>query len=438
MSVNPQSTFNIGLQIAKESSYSVAPNSSVNGFWWQSGKWIPITTTGTPDLTDRQATIFPEGRAGSRARYNRRPVVGRRWSDGDFGFDMTMDFMPLIAYGALGSMSSNSVPSTVPSLLEGEPIPAEASKLLVLADQPSDGGAILQMYIGGTSAPGWVSLSGIDADGIGASEVVSFSSAGSLYTRTSFSAIGASGITVWSNNDATLSIRGYQYWEHIVSVHPTSNPTFSIQRHGDPSAGAASKMRMIPGLVVTEFELNTPADATDGLVTGTVSFQGAPTATCTATTIPSVSPIRVWPAWVLSIQRDGADYQKALDFSFSFQSGNRNFLSAAGQQGPQGVVFLSNMLEGSMRLLLDNEVEYNRWAGASSNRFTATWSSPYKLNTNNFQTMVASMNQVYFDEVSFGEADDLQILEVDFRGIPDADTGLVKFYFKNNLPSSSY
>ncbi len=435
----PRSTFSIGLQIAKEDNYSVAPNSSTNGFWWQGGRWIPVTTNGTPDLWDRQATIFPEGRAGSRARYNRRPVVGRRWSDGDFAFDMTMDFLPLIAYGVLGSLSSNSVPSTNgASMLELEPVAAATSKSIVLVNQPGDGGAILQIYVGGTSAGGWISLSGIDADNIGASEVISFSSAGSLYTRTSFSAIGASSIRAWSDNAATISINGFQYWEHTVSAHNTSNPTFSIQRHGDPTAGATSKMRLLPGLVVTEMEINTPADSRDGLVTGSVSWEGAPTATCNATSLPSVSPIRVWPAWVMSVTRSGQTFDKALDMNLTIMGGNRNYLSAAGVQGPQGVVHLSQAVEGSMRLFLDSEDEYNHWKGASSNNLVCSWNSPYKLNTNNFQSMVCSMNQLYFSDVNSTESDELQVLETDFNTIVDSDNGIIKFYFKNNIPGSAY
>lgn len=435
---NPRSTFSIGLQIAKEDTYSVAPNSSTNGFYWQGGRWIPVTTNGTPNLSDRQATIFPEGRAGSRARYNRRPVVGRRWSDGDFAFDVTMDFLPLIAYGVLGSLSSNSVPSTDFSLQENEPITADTSKLLVLTDQPSDGGAILSIYIGGTSAGGWVSLSGIDADGLGASEVLSFSSAASLYTRTSFSAIGPSSIAIWSNNDATVSINGYQYFEYTVSAHESSNPSFSIQGHGDPTAGATSKMRMYTGLVMSEFSLDTPAEANDGLMTGTVTVEGMPTATCNATSLPSVSPIRVWPAWVLSMTREGVSFDKAFDLSLTVTGGNRLYRTGAGVQNPQGAVYLSQMVEGSMRLLLENENEYNRWVGASSNDMVATWASPYKLNSNNFQTMIASMNSLYFNDMSKSDDNDLQILETDFNTIVNADTGIIKFYFKNNIPPNCY
>jgi hypothetical protein len=439
MSGVPQSTFNIGLAIAREDVYGVAPSLSANPYYWQGGPWVPITVSGTPDLWDRQATIFPEGRAGSRARYNRRPVVGRRWSDGDFSFDVTMDFLPLIVYGALGSMSSNSVPSTNgASMLELEPVAAATSKSIVLVNQPGDGGAILQIYVGSTSAPGWVNVQGVDSDGFSASEIISFTSSGSLYTRTSFSAIGASSITAWSDNDATISINGIKYFQHIVSVNGSSNPTFSIQSMGDPSAGATSRMRVFGGMLVTEFELSTPAEARDGLITGSVSWEGRPTATCDLTDLPAVSAVRVWPAWTLSLTRDSVPFEKALDLTLSYTAGNRNYRTAVNQQGPQGAFFGSNMLEGSMRLLFNDESEYEVWSGASSNRMVATWTSPYKLSTGVFQKMTASLTELYYSEVSRGEDSDMQILEVDVQSINSAEDGILKMEFLNNIPPNCY
>lgn len=439
MSNVPQSTFNIGLQMAVEQTYSVAPNSSTNGFYFQGGKWIPISVTGMPDVWDRQATIFPEGRAGSRARYNRRPIVGRRWSDGDFAFDVSLDILPLIAYGALGSMSSNAVPSTNgASLLELEPVAAATSKSIVLVNQPGDGGAILQIYVGGTSVGGWVSLSGIDPEGQGASEIINFSSAGSLYTRTSFSAIGASSVRAWSDNAATISINGFQYFEHTVSVNNTSNPSFSIQRYGDPSAGATSRMRVIPGLLVTELEINTPADARDGLVTASVSLEGNPTTACPSGSLTAVSPIRILPSWVLSVNREGSSFDSVQNLSFTITGGNRTYLTAAGVQNPQGAFYGSNMVEGSLQLLFNSENEYNKWVGASSNNLVFFWTTPYKLNSGNFEQMIASMNSLYYEDLQAQDSDDMQTLSADFRTINDADTGIIKLYFKNRLPGSSY
>lgn len=437
MPSNPQSTFSIGLQLAVENSYALAPSTSKNPNWWQGGRWINVVSTETPDLWDDQATIFPQGRAGSRSRRTRRPVVGRTWSGGGFSVDYTMDVLAAIAYGNLGSLSSNMVPSTDFDLLTEEPVPAGASKSIVLANQPSDGGAILRFWVSGTSVGGWISLSGIDAEGQGASEIISFTSGGSLYSRLSMSAIGASSIVMWSDNDATLDIQGVQYYEHWISTG-SNNPTFSIQKLGDPTAGAASKMRLFPGMVMTDFSLNAPADDEAGLISGDVNFMGAPTATCDAPSIPAASPARIIPAWVTSFTREGLDYQKALGATLEYESGNRNYLSAAGQQGPQGVVFLSRDLTGSMRLFLEDETEYDKWRGASGNNLVATWNTQSKLNTTNWESFTASMLQLYFEDMSAGDADDLQILETDFATIEDADAGILKMYFKSRVPGTAY
>lgn len=437
MTTIPQTTFNIGLQLAVEEVYGLAPSTSKNPNWWQGGRWFPAVTSETPDLWDDQATIFPQGRAGSRSRRTRRPVTGRQWSGGGFAVDWTMDLLPLIAYANLGGLSSNMVPSSDFDLLNEEPIPAGASKSLVLATQPSDGGAILRFWVSGTSVGGWISIQGITADGVGASEVISFTSAGSLYSRLSLSAIGASSITMWSDNDATLDIQGIKYWEHIVST-ASYNPTLSIQSLGDPTAGAASRMRLFPGMVSTDFAFNAPADQDDGLLTGEANFMGAPTATCAAPLIPSASPALVIPAWTTQFTREGNTYDKVLGMTLDYQSGNRNYKSAAGQQGPQGVVFLSRELTGSFRLFLENEIEYDKWRGASGNSIVGTWNTQSKLTATDFEAFNASMLQLYFEDVSRGEDNDLQILETDISTIEDASAGILKFWFKNRVPGTAY
>lgn len=433
-----RATFSTGLKVAREDTYSVAPNSSTNPGWWQGGRWFDITTDGLPDLDDRQATIFPQGQAGKRAMNNRAPVVGRKWSDGSFNYEITSDFFPLIAYAAMGSLSSNMIPGTDFDLLVEEPIAAGTSKNLVLADQPSDGGAILRFYLTGTSTGGWFSVSGIDSYGNGASEVISFSSAGSFWTRTSFSAVGASGIRVWSGNAATLTIQGIQAYEHIVSVNETSNPSLSFERFGDPTAGDTSRTRFYTGMVVQNFTLDTPAETRDGLVTGSVSLEGNPTATCAATNLNSVSAVRVWPSWSLSLTREGVAYDKVMNFSMDFTAGNRNYRTATGFQNPQGAVYLGQELTGSIDILLNDESEYNRWQGASSNNIVAKWNSNWKLTSTLDQLIHASMNQLYFEDLSKGDADGLLNLTGDFRTINDANNGLLKFYFRNNVPGVAY
>lgn len=433
-----RATFSTGLKVAIEESYSVAPAGSNNAGYWQGGLWFDITTDGLPDMDDRQATIFPQGQAGKRAMNNRAPVVGRKWSDGSFNFEVTSDFFPVIAYAGMGSLSSNMVPSTQFELLADEPIAADTSNSLVLTEQPSDGGAILRFWVDTTSAGGWISVSGIDSHGNGASEVISFGSGGSFWTRTSFSAIGASSIQVYSGNTANITVQGVKYYEHIVSVNETSNPSMSIERHGDPTAGATSRSRMYTGMVVQDFSLNTPAEARDGLVTGAVTLEGNPTATCLATSLNSVSAVDVWPSWTLSFTREGTAYDQVVNFSMDYTAGNRNYRSATGSQNPQGAVYLGQELTGSIDILLSDETEYNRWQGASSNNLVAKWNSPWKLTSTENQLIYASMTQLYFEDLSKNDADGLLQLTGDFRTINDANNGLLKFLFRNTVPGIAY
>ena len=434
-----RAAFSTGLKIAVEATYSVAPSSSQNSGYWQGGFWFDITTDGLPDIDDRQATIFPQGQAGKRAMNNRAPVVGRKWSDGSFNYEITSDFFPLLAYAAMGSLSSNMIPSTEPDLLLEELLPGAASKSLVLLNQPSDGGAIIRFHIPEAAVSGgWISLSGIDSYGNGASEVISFSTAGSFWTRTSFSSIAASGIEVYSDGAGTLNIQGVQAYEHIISINETSNPSLSIERHGDPTAGATSMSRMYTGMVVQELSMNTPAEARDGLVTGAVTLEGNPTATCVATSLNSVSAVRVWPSWSLSFSRENITYDKVVNFSMDFTAGNRNYRTAAGAQNPQGAVYLGQELTGAIDILLNDETEYNRWQGASSNSMVAKWDSNWKLTSTLNQLIYASMNSLYFEDLSKSEDDGLLQMTGDFRTINDANNGLIKFYFRNNVPGIAY
>lgn len=435
----PQPTFNIGLKIAREETYSVAPGGSTNAHWWQGGLWIPITTDGLPSLMDQQEVIFAAGHAGRRARNNRAPVQGRHWSGGGFDFPITEDFIGLLLFGALGTASTNSVPSTDFTLASVNPLNPAASNTIDLNSQPSDGGAILQFIITSTSDAGWISVSGVDAHGNGASEVISFSSAGSFYTRTSFSAIGPSSIVVYSDSEGSAQVYGFQYFEHTFSTNNTSNPTFAIERIGDPTAGnTASVGYMHTGMVVQELTLNTPAAQRDGLFTGNVTFEGNPTATSTATSLTAVSAVKVWPAWGLSTTRDNSNWFKVTNQSITISAGNRNYRAAAGVRNPQGAFNGPQEVTGSNDILVDDEEEFRRWQGASSQAVRYTWTTPHKLTSGQNQQLTASLLSLFLENVTLGEDDDALTLSADFRTIDDADAGLIKFQLINGVPGTAY
>ncbi len=430
------SIFNTGLKIAVESSYSVAPAA---GDYFAGGRWVDIVTDGLPDLMDRQAVIFPTGHAGLRTMNNRTPVVGRKWSDGNFNFPVTADFLGTVLYGLMGSASANSVPSTDFELLSSEGAAGATSKQLVLTEQPSDGGAILLLSVEGTSAAGKVVVAGIDANGNGASETISFASAGSLYTRTSFSAVGASSLEFHTDNDASLTVQGYKYFSYNFTLNNTSAPTLSVERYGDPTAGAASISRMHTGMVVQDFTLNTPAAQRDGLVTGSVTMEGNPTATCTAGTLNDTSAVGVWPSWGLAITRDNTNWYKVTDATLTTNTGARNYRSAAGVQNPQGAFYGGVESTGAFQLLVDDEGEFLRWQGASTQAIRYLWTSPWRLTTSDYQTLSASMLSAYIEgDISPQEDEQAWSLSMNVRSVKNDSAGVISWDLKSNVPPSAY
>lgn len=434
---SPRTTFDIALKLAVEASCGSAPSIEPNAHYWQGGAWIPITPTGMPSLMNQEETIFPQGRAGNRAVNNRAPVRGRAWSDGSYDFDVTDDSLIALLYGVLGSVSAVGTKSTDYELAEGLALANGTSTVLDLVNYPSDGGAILRFCVHATSGAGWIEVKGVDPEGTGISEIISFNSAGSFYTRNSFSAVGTSSITVYSDNTGDVDVQGFKFWEYTITPNGSSNPTFSIERLGDPTAGATSKSFMHTAMVVQNVTLNNPAAQRDGLFTGSVTWEGAPTATCNATSLTSVSPVLVYPAWTQAINRDGVSWHRVTNFSLTIDGGNRNYRAAAGVQNPQGVFFGSQEVTGSMDILLNNEEEYARWKGASNQVIYTKWQTPYKLTSSDYQQLECSMNDLYLENPSFSEDEDAWSMSTDFRTINGAE-GLITFKFKSNVPPNAY
>lgn len=432
----PVTSFRSGLKLALEASRGAAPGASQ---WYAGGRWFDIITDGIPGITNQQAIIFPSGHAGRRSMNQSTPVLGRKWSDGDFSANVVADYLGVILKAAFGSVSSNSVPSTDNSLLEGEGHGgAGATKSMVLANQPSDGGAILELVVLGTSTNGTLAVSGINAQNEGASEVISFTSAGSYYTRNSFSAVGPSSLVMTSNNPASVSVHGFKYFEHTFSASD-QDPTLSIQRVGTPMAGDPSGSAfMHTGMVLQDLTLNTAAGDREGIFSLDSSWEGNFGATCTAQALNHASSMRVWPAWTQSVTRDGANYHKITNSTLNINTGNRNYRAAAGNQNPQGSFFGGREATTSMDVLVDDQTEYQRWLGLSKTTLVFDWTTPWKLTSSDYMKLEASMNSAYIENISEGEDDEALSLSVDVRSIDDADTNVLKFKLKNGVPPYPY
>ena len=440
--------FNQGQYLAIETDRGSAPSggrsrTGAGAEWWYGGRRIPIITDGLPGIDDKQETVFPTGHAGVRGANQQAPVVGRKWSEGDFSAPVVADLLTAILYGAMGTLSSNMVPSLGPSLLANEPI-AATPKSLVLGTQPDAGGNVLRFDLkGNQSGTGTVSISGIDSYGNGASETINMASTGLFYTRTSWSSIAASGIvfTGWSvvgAGAASVTIFGIRNFTHTVSG-ASKAPTFTFERIGTPQAGNTASVSFIhPGMVITEMNLNTPAATPDGLFMLDATFEGDPTVTCTATSLNAASTLKVWPAWVFRLTRDGGTaYNRATDFNLNISTGARNLFAGAGSQGPQDSLFDKQEVTGDMTVYMQDEFETLRWKGASNMTLYARWYTDWKLTASQNVELGASLS-IYYENLEVDEDDGAFVLKADWRTVQDANFGTGQFQVVSGIPGTCF
>ena len=442
----PTATFLQGTKIALEVDRSTAPSTTSTrtngpgGPWWAGGgKWFDVVTEGLPGVQEKQAVIFPKGHAGQRPSNQQVPVVGRKWSEGGLAAPVLSDFLGALLLGALGGVSTNMIPSTAPSLMAANPVKTNP-KSFVLGTQPDAGGNILRFELSLQGVAGTVSISGINSDGFGASELISFASTGLFYSRTSWSSIGASGIAVSGMTDGSISIFGIKRFEHLFFT-ASSAPTFSIERIATPVAGGpASRSKMHVGMIMKQLTLNTPADDDAGIFNCSTEFEGDPAATCTTASNNSTSLLKIWPAWTLKITRDGGTaWNLAKKFTLNINSANRNYKTAAGTQHPQGKFEGSQEITGNIDIQLENEVEYNRWQGASVLSAYARWKTDWRLNPTASQNyeLGASLN-LYFENLTEAEDEEAFALTGDFRTVVDANWGPGQFILINGTPGTAY
>lgn len=434
-SFTPKTTYVQGYKMAVETGKRAEAASGNNLAWFQGGRWVDLVLTEIPSLYDRQALIFPSGQAGKRAMNQLAPVPGRKWSDGDLNTVVTSEFLGLMWYAALGGASHNTVPSTASALLAASPIQSDG-QTRTLTTQPTDSGALLQIKLTGTTGSGNLTVAGVTSEGLAASEVISFDASGTLYTRNSFSSV--TGITINSVQTlgGSIGVNGIKYFEHTF-FPATSNPTFSIEKHGDPAAGATSKSQIYLGMVMQTLGMSFPAATRDGVIEVSTTWEGNPTATCVASVLNEASTIRIWPAWATQLTRDGATYTAVTDFSVDIGAGNRNYRSAAGVQEPQGSFFGSQEVTGSFSLLLSDETEFNRWRGASKQNLVAITNTPWKLTSSQNIWMAASLPNTYFENVSTSDDDGAFMYSADFRMI-DHSQGVVRVTLRDQIPPSAY
>jgi len=386
--------------------------------WAEGGMWHTLITDDLPSLQEQRAIIFPAGHAGDRRINQQRPVEGRTWSEGGISGPVIPDFLGPLLYAAMGGASTDMIPqASAPQLLRAnEPLSADP-KALVLNNQPESGGKILQFQLAGGIPAGTISISGIDSYGNGASEQISFGSAQSIiaYTRTAWSSIAASGISITGASTGVVSVSAIKHWLHTFTVN-SSAPTLAFERMNNPTAGEASANLsfMHTGMVLTNMTLTADSEAVDGIFMVSADFEGEPTGSSAETTLHSPSPLRIWPAWGLRVRRDnGTQWDVVQNCDLTVSTGNRNYRAAAGAQGPQGSFFGATEYTGNITILLNNELEYNKWKQASEIQMHWLWSSPWDLGASNMQ--LSASVPAFLEDVSVTDSNGAWALTGNFR-----------------------
>ena len=362
--------------------------------------------------------IFPSGHAGDRRINQQPPVQGRTWSEGGFSAPVIPDFLGVLLYAAMGGASTDMIPqASAPQLLRAnEPLNANP-KALVLNNQPESGGKILQFQLSGGIAAGTISISGIDSYGNGASEQISFGSAQSVvaYSRTAWSSIAASGVSISGASTGVVSISAIKHWLHTFTVN-SSAPTLAFERINNPTAGEASAnlALMHTGMVLKSLTLTADSESVDGIFSVSADFEGEPTGSSAATTINSPSSLRIWPAWGLRVRRDnGTQWDVMQNGDMTISTGNRNYRAAAGVQGPQGSFFGATEYTGNITLLLNNELEYQKWKNASEIQMHWLYSTPWDLGSSNMQ--LSASVPAYIENVSVADSNGAWVLTGNYR-----------------------
>ena len=429
------STFNQGLKISIEVNQAATPSwnrgvapsagayatglaAHLGKSWFEGGMWHNMITEDLPTLQEQRATIFPSGHAGDRRINQQPPVQGRTWSDGGFSAPVIPDFLGVLLYAAMGGASTDMIPqASAPQLLRAnEPLNADP-KALVLNNQPESGGKILQIQLSGGIPAGTISISGIDSYGNGASEQISFGSAQSVvaYTRTAWSSIAASGISISGASTGVVSVSAIKHWLHTFTVN-SSAPTLAFERLNNPTAGEASANLsfMHTGMVLKSLTLTADSEAVDGIFNVTADFEGEPTGSSAETTLHSPSPLRIWPAWGLRVRRDnGTQWDVMQNGDMTISTGNRNYRAAAGVQGPQGSFFGATEYTGNITLLLNNELEYQKWKNASEIQMHWLYSTPWDLGSSNME--LSASVPAYLENVSVADSNGAWVLTGNYR-----------------------
>lgn len=429
------------VRLAIEPSYAGAPAA---GPWTELGAYFAAPTTSPigslRHVAQRIRTIGTHGR---RTSDQMAPIPASRRAEGSLDFPFAGDFggaLLLAAFGATAGGVETADPGDF--LAAPKAFEVDGSTSFSLAVQP-DGGAVLVFTVVNVNIAGTITVVGTSMDGEDISEIINIAitiAAKNYFTQKSFATVGVLGVTVAGPTNAlagTIDVSGIQKVVHTFSLADTQ-PSLRVEEYGDPGAGSGQSW-LFGGLLVNSMGLTFDASVDDGLLVVSPSFVGQYPESAAQSTY-QIPFRRAYPAWTATAQRDGAPYARLLQATINMNLGAILRRTAQGSESPQQPVFGARQIQGSMRILTEDAVEYDQFDGTTVVPFDLTFTTPYKIGNSpaDVEVLQLVMSEMYLETYEVTEGEEAVEVNLGFYMKENATTNAIQAILTNGVPDGIY
>jgi len=420
-----RSTWERFVNIAIEPSWGSDPTA---GWWNQLGKWIELPVQeGVGGLTFEETKIRPRAVAGKRSLDQMPPLDGAQVTGGTLDVLAIPDSLGWLLYAALGAESVSATADSNNSLLSAYDMSGGDTSL---TSQP-DATSVLALTVASLAGSGNITITGTDINDDSISETIAVSADGTYYTRKMFKSVVTDGVAIAAGiTGGTLTIDGYNKYVHTFTCADT-NPSLQIEDYGDPSAGSG-KSWFYKGMVISELGLSFDVTDEGGILTLKPTFAGK-TRTAASKTSARVSPHVPLAGWTASAN-NGSAFNKIISMDLTIKPNAGVYRAAVGSQSPAGAKYGGRLVEGTMRILVEDNTEYDKWAGNTLEDMVITFTSPELLSGSTYASLVLDLSAMYYETFPIEDADGIYAAATTFFTVEDATDNVVKATLTTCLP----
>lgn len=429
------------VRLAVEATYNAAPAS---GAYNELGAYFAAPTTSPigslRHIAQRLRTI---GTHGKRTSDQMAPIPASKRSEGSMDFPFAGDFGGALLYAAFGGLSSADTPDPGAPLSGTGAVPFEtASPTTFSLDTQPDGGCFFEFVLADVDVEGTIVITGTDMDDQTLVETINITTTtgtDTYYSRNSFKTVITNGIVVTgptSGSSGTITVNGYQKTVHTITLADTQK-SIRLEEYGDPGADTG-KSWWFGGQLINALGLSFDASVDDGLLVISPSFVGQyPDAASVSTYQLPVK--RAYPAWTASADRSGA-YARLLQMNMNINLGAILRRTAQGSESPQQPIYGARQIQGTMRILVEDNTEYSQFINTTLAPFVLTFTTPYKLGDTPtiYETLVLTMSEMYLETYEVGEGEEAIEATLGFYSKEHVSNNAIKAVLTNNVPDGVY